>query len=240
MALGIFKTGLRARGIALEVHYANLRFSDEIGAALHHALAWSSPAGQLGEWTFSGAAFPEFETDHAEYLDMVLDSNWGLGLAAHLPRGTDVKEPLLRVREAAAGFVDTLAREIVESGARVVGCSTVFQQHCASLALLRRIKRLEPSTVTILGGANCEGVMGQTTVDHFEWVDYAFSGEADHLFPEFCQRLLDRPTSTPPDHLTDLPPSILVAGEGPRGRGLRRVLRRTRDGRGPTPVPRQH
>jgi magnesium-protoporphyrin IX monomethyl ester (oxidative) cyclase len=85
------------------------------------------------------------------------------------------------LRSLAAPFVAELAREIVASGARVVGCTSVFQQHTASLALLRKVKELKPDVVTMLGGANCEGPMGLATRRNFPWVDYVVSGEADEL-----------------------------------------------------------
>ncbi len=33
--------------------------------------------------------------------------------------------------------------------------------------------------------------MGQVTVEAFPWIDYAFSGEAELVFPDFCARLLE-------------------------------------------------
>ena len=70
---------------------------------------------------------------------------------------------------------------------RIVGCSSVFQQHCASLALLKRIRELSPDTVLLMGGANCEGDMGVQTLQIFPWVDCIVSGEADALFPRALQ-----------------------------------------------------
>ena len=61
---------------------------------------------------------------------------------------------------AASKFVDGTARRVLATGARVVGCTSTFEQHVASLALLRRIRELDPGVVTMLGGANCETVMG--------------------------------------------------------------------------------
>ena len=41
-----------------------------------------------------------------------------------------------------------------------------------SLALLRRVKELDPSVVTMLGGANCEAEMGWAAIRAFPWVDF--------------------------------------------------------------------
>ena len=49
------------------------------------------------------------------------------------------------------------------------------------LALLRKIKERAPDTVTMMGGANCEGPMGEATHRYFSWVDCVVSGAADEL-----------------------------------------------------------
>src|SRR5262249_48072042 len=74
---------------------------------------------------------------------------------------------------------------------RIVGCSSMFQQHCASLALLKRVRELSPETVTLIGGANCEGEMGVETLRAFPWIDCVVSGEADALFGDLCRVLLE-------------------------------------------------
>ena len=99
-------------------------------------------------------------------------------------------------------FIEEVAQRIVRSGARVVGCGSTFQQHCASLALLRRLKELQPELITVLGGANCEGVMGQTTHREFPWVDYVVSGEADELAVDFFRGLLEGTGDFPDSVLT--------------------------------------
>ncbi len=47
------------------------------------------------------------------------------------------------------------------------------------MALLRYIKRARPDIITMMGGANCEGIMGHATHRFFSWIDYVVSGEAD-------------------------------------------------------------
>jgi ribosomal peptide maturation radical SAM protein 1 len=76
----------------------------------------------------------------------------------------------------------------------IVGFTSMFQQHNASLALARRLKRASPSTFVVFGGANCEGVMGAETVRSFPFVDAALSGEGDLVFPQLVRRILDRST----------------------------------------------
>ena len=81
--------------------------------------------------------------------------------------------------------------EVLAHRPQLVGFTSVFQQHVASLALARRIKAAAPATVVVLGGANCEGVMGAETVRSFAFVDAAVSGEGDLVFPELARRVLE-------------------------------------------------
>lgn len=85
----------------------------------------------------------------------------------------------------------------VARGPRIVGCSSVFQQHCASLALLKRIRELRPSIVLLMGGANCEGEMGLETLRAFPWLDCVVSGEADAIFAGLCRVLLEHGRAAP-------------------------------------------
>ena len=105
--------------------------------------------------------------------------------------GADPKEVLLGVREKAASFIDRVAQSVLNLQPRIVGCSSTFEQHCASLALLKRIRDLEPNVITLMGGANCEEVMGITTHREFPWVDFVVSGEGDDLLPDLCRKILD-------------------------------------------------
>ncbi|MFZ0960037.1 MAG: RiPP maturation radical SAM C-methyltransferase [Terriglobia bacterium] len=78
-----------------------------------------------------------------------------------------------------------------------------FQQTTASVALLGRIKRLRPDTITILGGANCEGEMAQGLASLPSDINYIFSGESEVTFVRFVQDIL---AGSPP-------PSRVIQGE---------------------------
>src|SRR5207244_4488072 len=80
--------------------------------------------------------------------------------------------------------------EIVDARPAIVGFTSVFQQHVASLALARRLKTARPSTYVVFGGANCEGVMGAENLRQFPWIDAVVSGEADHVFPALVRQVL--------------------------------------------------
>ncbi|MBD2131920.1 cobalamin B12-binding domain-containing protein [Sphaerospermopsis sp. FACHB-1094] len=102
-------------------------------------------------------------------------------------------------------IIDRVARAVLELNPRIVSCSSTFQQNCASLALLRRIRELNPAIATIMGGANCEGEMGLTLHQAFDWVDFICSGEGDELFSALCQQILTHGRELPIPDSKDYP-----------------------------------
>ena len=142
----------------------------------------------LGEWCFAGQLFPDAATNDEEYLNLVLE----VRCSGFPPELEQRKDQMRWVRAQSASYVDRLADAIVAKRPRIVGCSSVFQQHCASLALLKRIRELSPDTVLLMGGANCEGEMGVETLRAFPWVDCVVSGEADAIFADLCKVLLEQ------------------------------------------------
>jgi magnesium-protoporphyrin IX monomethyl ester (oxidative) cyclase len=162
------------------VLYPNLWFAQEIGIYNYKIISEGLAAYFVGEWTFSGVAFPNFEPNHSDYFRTIPNIK------------EDTIKELWRVREKAAAFIERIAQSILDLQPRIVGCSSTFHQNCASLALLRRIRELAPEVMTVMGGANCEGAMGLATHQAFPWVDFVCSGEGDEIFAQLCGKLLKR------------------------------------------------
>ena len=184
MALGMLKGALAETGLETACLYPNLKFAELIGVENYCAYDFIKPEDLAGEWTFAGALFGRGRPED-DYLD------W---LVRRLPRPTDpehFKTCLWKWRGWAIDFVEETADEVLAHRPRIVGCTSTFQQHAASLALLRRIKTRAPGTATMLGGANCEGPMGEATHRNFPWVDYVVSGEADELIADLCRGIVD-------------------------------------------------
>ena len=179
IALGMLKSTLNSAEIESRVYYANLWYVEAVSLeaamrAEHHRVQ-----DLVGEWIFSSAAFPDFHPDGQEYYALLSNN-----------MTTEARALVSKLRELSPEFVDLAARRILRDRPRVIGCSSMFQQHCASLALLRRIKELAPEVITVMGGANCEGSMGQVTHTAFPWIDYLVNGEAEAVFPQLCADLL--------------------------------------------------
>ena len=135
----------------------------------------------------------------ARYLEEVLlkPPSW-LGRNPTRPPAPGEVRAILAARDAARPFIDWCADRIVAAEPRIVGLTSVFQQHLASLALAKRLKARLPDTHIVMGGANCEATMGVETVRQFPFVDAVVSGEADHVFAELASRAI-RAASRSPD-----------------------------------------
>ena len=198
LALGLLKALCERHGLASCVLHANLWFAEEIGPVLHEMIFEAHPSTVIGEWTFAGTLFPDFRPDDEEYLRAVglqIDvdgrTHWRT-LKARYPY-LDRVTLLRAVRQRTSNFIDRTADRILDHSPRIVGCTSTFQQHCASLAVLRAIKQRRKDVITMMGGANCEGEPGRVTFERFPWVDYVVSGEADGFFGELCVGVMRDP-----------------------------------------------
>ena len=221
LALSLLQGILARDGISSRVVHASVWFAEKVGARAYSTAMTTPPTFLADEWTFAGAAFPESRERDEEYLRMLAEGLRDPFVGINEP--ADRIALLRRLREAATEFVDETAHRVLALGARVVGCTSTFEQHTASLALLRRIRELDPGVITMMGGANCETVMGEATHRCFPWVDYVVSGEADGIISGLCRNVLDKGRDIP---LDELPPGVL----GPRHRSMLPMV-----GRKPTP-----
>ncbi|HXD16537.1 MAG TPA: RiPP maturation radical SAM C-methyltransferase [Vicinamibacterales bacterium] len=192
MGLSLLKGALNRDGISSVIRYFGLPFARRIGRSLYFDLSSDDrvSARQLaGEWLFAGALFDRTAEDDERYFDSILRcrSGWVIDDVAPLHPATIRR--LADNRRHVEPFLDECAGQILALRPRLVGFTTVFQQHVASLALARRLKARAPEITIVFGGSNCEGVMGAETVRQFPFVDAAVSGEGDLIFPEIVQRV---------------------------------------------------
>lgn len=206
LALGILKASLADTGISCKVVHANLLFMKEVGTDLYHLPRYDSRSNLNGEWTFTGRAFPDAVPDHTPYLARAAEYFACANYESEAERreaGVALEDAYRHLHGRASEFVDRLAARICELSPRVVGCTSTFEQHVPSLALLRRLKEWAPEILTVIGGANAEGQMGLANLQAFPWLDVVFSGEADEAFPSLCRGLLQHGADIPLDELPD-------------------------------------
>ena len=196
-SLGVaqLKSNLERAGHRTEVLHLNFQFAQRIGLSTSEYLTtfttWKS---LLGEFVFSAALFGEEPGQVDDYLNDVLAGDDALRFIEH-----EYHEPpatvLTRWREEAIRFCDGEGLEaILERDPWLVGFSSTFQQNCASLALLDRLKRARPEVFTVMGGANCEGDMGEELITRFPAIDYLGQGEGDHSLIALADALAEGKT----------------------------------------------
>ncbi|HEX8145178.1 MAG TPA: RiPP maturation radical SAM C-methyltransferase [Pyrinomonadaceae bacterium] len=206
MALGLLKATLLDAGISVKNLYPCIWFAEEVGLDVYVFISDSKQEFFAGEWTFAGVAFPEFEPDHEAYLDEVFSAPVSRGLLRRSRFGSDPRNALRKAREAAPEFIESVARRVLANNPKIVGCTSTFMQHCASLAILRKIREIAPNVVTVIGGANCEGHMGLAAKRFFPWLDFVVSGEGELLFPQLCRQILAQGKEIP---AAELPAGVI-------------------------------
>jgi ribosomal peptide maturation radical SAM protein 1 len=193
LALGLFTASLKKAGLSTESAYANISFAERIGLPAYVLLRSAAPSSLIGEWLFGESAFgsaargleglptPRRHFDvEGEFIDYVVQY-----------RGhADLEGLLLELRGQASVLVSDMADEILRQKPRVVACTSMFEQHVASLALIQRLKEKDPRVLTVIGGANCAGPMGQATHESFPAVDFTVTGEFDQYAVPFFSALL--------------------------------------------------
>ncbi len=203
LALSLLKAILEQGGISSEVRYPNLEVGERLGAHTYQVLGRTLVVDHVLDWVFTPVAFPDHEIPAEPFLRTLAGQFSELEIERMEPgRGRHgVWQKLRDLRATSKLLIDQLARRILEGRPRIVGCTSSFQQHVASLALLRRLRELDPEVVTLMGGANCETRMGLATHRNFHWVDYVVSGEADGLILPLCRAVLEHGRAVAPEEL---------------------------------------
>jgi ribosomal peptide maturation radical SAM protein 1 len=191
----------RKAGLRVSVLYANLAFAREIGDTNYEGICFGDTTALLGERFFAAAAFglPSFGRDDPQIEVALGDLSSQVQLTTDDFRGLEAKVP---------AWCDALVAAILAAGSfRIIGCSSTFEQTAASIAILNRIKAASPSTVTVVGGANCEGEMAEGLMALGASIDYIFSGESEATFPRFIAQVLAAKGPA------DLPENRIVNGQ---------------------------
>jgi len=231
LGLGLVQAALEADGLTSCSIYGNVLFGVYGGPPAMRLMQITS-RNLIGDWVFARAAFPEFASDQQAFFDQF--SRRGRSLSYRTSRiipevaFEEHFEMALQLRAKVDGFLNDLVDRILVLEPRAVGCSSILEQHVASLALLRRIRERAPGIVTVMGGSNCESVMGVATHRNFPWVDFVVSGEADHIIGPLMRSIRARGRDVPVEELPAgvFGPAHRDAGypSGPGGRPPRAVV----------------
>ena len=199
LGLSILSHQLRKQGISHQTLYYSLSFAELIGAPYYRLISEFYPDRSLllGEWIFSQALFGPSEPP--EYFrSMKFDSD--RRYVNHYINYPDISsrsliQEAIRAAKVSDEFVANCAEDILRRKPRIVALASMFQQNTASIALAKKLKSRNPSLVTVMGGANCEGPMGAALCELFPFIDYIVSGPGEISFTELCVALLTNKSS---------------------------------------------
>lgn len=195
LAAGLFQASLKRRGVECHTKYFNMMLWKMLGAESYDFLAKRAPMTALAaEWAFSQAFQGSRISNRESYEREVLELDpWGIP-----PR---YREHVWKLQETAPLFL-RLAFEACDWGQYdLVGFTSSFEQTMASLCLARMIRERHPHMKIAMGGANFESGMGRPFMEHYDFIDYISTGEADISFPELCQNLREGRSEVPPGFL---------------------------------------
>jgi ribosomal peptide maturation radical SAM protein 1 len=198
IGLSLLKASLIANKItSTKILYFTIKFAELIDIPLYLSISNGQPStvDLVGEWIFNGSLFniPEIEVEN--YIRDVLREFSPKHKKGHVDSDPALLEEFIKnvlsIRNKVELFLDQCLEEVLIYKPKIVALTSIFQQQVASLSLAKRIKEKSPDTFIILGGANCEGIMGVEVVRQFDFINAVISGEGDIVFPKLVQRVLD-------------------------------------------------
>jgi ribosomal peptide maturation radical SAM protein 1 len=168
-----------ARGLQVEILYANLIFAALLGEAEHEAICEHWFMDFMGERIMGAFAFP------GRMALPALPARFTQG-AAQLQHAVDAW--LAQVRKQVQAFAGEPEREDVPTVAHepvCIGISSTFDQTNAALMLARLCRQSCPQARIVIGGANCEDAMASGMAQHIAEADHIFAGDSEVVFCDF-------------------------------------------------------
>ncbi len=205
LGLGLLKAALTRSGVPSRVIYLNTKFSDRVGVDAYQAMSDGAPDNTdlLAEWVFTRALWDDLATsDEVYFRNVVTGPEAARRKNLDEPKILEAWNKAFHCRESVEAFLEACLAEHDWAAHRIVGFTSVFQQHVASLALARRLKARYPHLQIIFGGANCEGPMGLATLRAFPFVDAVCIGEGDTAFPAYVADVLAGSAHAPTNIIT--------------------------------------
>jgi hypothetical protein len=195
LGLSLLKGSLTYHNISTKVLYFTLQLAKLISTSLYLFISRGNPATYdlLGEWLFRDTLFGSDPTGSEKYIEDILRGKLpahGKNYIVQKPLSENLIQDLLCVRDQVEDFLERCLQQIADHSPKIVAFTSVFQQQLAALSLAKKLKEKFPETFILMGGANCEGIMGVEIIRQFNFVDAVISGEGDIVFPQLVQCLL--------------------------------------------------
>jgi ribosomal peptide maturation radical SAM protein 1 len=190
LALTMLRSAVRkelAGRAQADIHYLHHDFAHYLGLpAYDELMSFSHHATGLGDWFFRPAAFPDAPANDDAYFRRYYPQ--------HAPQSRVIRELVLEKRAGVVAHFEEMIDRYGLDRVDLVGLTSMFSQNVACLAMARLLKARNPDLVVVMGGANCEGVMGRALVAHARDVDFVFSGPSLISFPALVARLMEGDT----------------------------------------------
>lgn len=171
--------------VQVEVQYLNHDFAHYMGIAFYNRIAQSGEHlnSGLGDWFFKRVAFPEEPDNTESYFNRCYPNR--------TERIQKLRSIITEKREGLEQFLDGLIDKYRLDQADIVGFTSTFAQNVGCFAMARKLKERKPELLILMGGANCEAVMGREIIQQVSFIDFAFSGPALKSLPQFIQHRFD-------------------------------------------------
>jgi magnesium-protoporphyrin IX monomethyl ester (oxidative) cyclase len=171
--------------VETKIHYINHDVANYVGLDLYEEIggAYKYVYAGFGEWFFRQVAFPEQPDNTKEYFQRFYPLQNEETL--RFQRFVEGK------RRGARELLENLIDKYELAKADLVGITSHFFANVVSFALARLIKHRNPSTLVVMGGANCDSPAGEEIVRQFGPIDFVFSGCGLKSFPDFIQACID-------------------------------------------------
>lgn len=211
LGLAVLSAGVKKLGFECRTFYWNLDVNSALpqNKPVERMRFYESLTKQgmfpLNEWIFAKQVFPQSADDDPRIsrrlakLDARLQQSRRHSLFRFHRQQSPPSRTILALRERAHDLVAAMVDRLGPYD--VIGITSTFFQNIPALALAKKLKETWPEKIVVLGGANCDDVMGATLLAQFDFLDYVFSGEVDFSFPEFVERLAN---GAPPSEVSGI------------------------------------
>jgi ribosomal peptide maturation radical SAM protein 1 len=190
LALGLLQAAAKREGAQVASTYFSLTFAKAIGVETYDTISTRLlryGIHEAGQWMFSGALFTGRGLDPDEYVERILRQTSMPYRPVAFPES--LIETVLRARAEVDAFLERAVGEALDRSPKVIAFTCSYSQRIPSLALAKRIKAQSPGTFVVLGGPDCEGVMGAQIISSFDFVDAVVSGTGEAAFVEILERV---------------------------------------------------
>lgn len=130
------------------------------------------------DWFFKSLAFEEESDNLCDYF-------------SELPPNKEFEAFIYQKRKEVVPFLDHLIDQYQIGGADIVGFTSMFEQHFASIAMSRAIKKKYPQVTTIIGGPNCIYPAADFICRHIDSFDYVISGDGLNALEQIAISFLE-------------------------------------------------